>query len=72
MKYKMCVGIYGEPTKIHLRLDCLYGKEEKNSTHVWNYEFSLDNGGEFIIPTDYFPKLTETLIKELHEEESKQ
>lgn len=54
MKIKLSVGIYGQPAKLNLTADLLYGKEEKHRTHIFRKEFSMDKGGEVVLPISFF------------------
>lgn len=54
MKIRLSVGIYGQPTKLNLRADLLYGKDEKHRAHIFHKEFSMDKGGEVVLPMSFF------------------
>jgi hypothetical protein len=60
MKVKLGVGIYGQPAKLNLTADLLYGKDEKYSAHIFRKEFSLDKGGEVMLPMSYFSDFADT------------
>jgi len=60
MKIKLSVGIYGQPTKLNLRADLLYGKDEKYRAHIFHKEFSMDKGGEVVLPMSYFSDFANT------------
>lgn len=53
MKIQFRVGINGMPAILNFRADLLYGKNEKYSTHIFNYAFSLDKGGKVILPISF-------------------
>lgn len=54
MTIQLQVFISGNPARINLVAELLYGNENRYGATVFHYKYSLNDGGKVDLPLDYF------------------